>query len=233
MPKQSVPSLLPRRLAGFGDVPAQHQAPVAPVHLLAVLGGGLLGEAPLQRQRLNAGLGDRADGQHPRLMLAGQRHPGRADQGGDGKLHALLRRFQLQLGVAQGEPVRLMGDALIALEQAADDADGFILAVAQQHGINAEHVRIGWQGAWPRAENDPPPRLVIELHEALRHHEWMVIGQRDNAGAELDARSAFSGGGEEQFRRSDHLPAGGVVLAAPKLVEPKTLQVLHKRQVAL
>ena len=47
--------------------------------------------------------------------------------------------------------------------------------------------------------------------------EGMVIGQRDDAGAELDALRALGRRGEEHFRRSDDFPAGRVVLAAPEL----------------
>ncbi len=69
-------------------------------------------------------------------------------------------------------------------------------------------------------------------HHALGDVERVVVGQRDHAGAELDAAGALGGGGEEHLRRGDHLPAGRMVLAAPELVVAELVQVLHQRDVA-
>src|SRR5262249_19814766 len=60
----------------------------------------------------------------------------------------------------------------------------------------------------------------------------VMIGQRDDAGGELDALRALGRGGEEHLRRADHLPAGGVVLAAPEFVIAELVQMLDQVEVA-
>ena len=194
----------------------QH-APVLAIDHLAVLGGGGLREAPLRRQGVQAFLGQRADRDDADAVLAGQRHARRADLRGDRERHVLLQRQQLQRGVLQREPVGRDGQALAA-HQAADDADGLVLAVAQQHRVDAEGVGVRRQRARPGAEDHAPAGHVVELHHPLRHVVGMVIGQGDDAGGELDALRALARRGEEHLGRADHLPAAGVVLAAPELV---------------
>ena len=78
-----------------------------------------------------------------------------------------------------------------------------------------------------------PPRHVVELHDPLRDVERVVVRQRHDAGAELDALGALARGGQEQLRRRDHLPARGVVLAAPELVVAEPVEVRDEVEVAL
>ena len=164
-------------------------------------------------------------------MLAGERHAGRADLRGDDERHVLLQRQQLQRRILQREPLALGRDAL-ALEQTADDADGLVLAVALDHRVDAERVGVGRQRAGPGAEDGPAAGHVVELHHALGDVEGMVVGQRDHAGAEPDALGALAGGRQEHLGRGDRLPAAGVVLAAPELVEPEPVQMLDEIEVA-
>jgi len=56
---------------------------------------------------------------------------------------------------------------------------------------------------------------VIEHHDSLRDVEWMVVRDRDHAGAELDSLGALGGADQEHFGRRDRLPSGGVMLADP------------------
>jgi hypothetical protein len=60
----------------------------------------------------------------------------------------------------------------------------------------------------------------------------MVIGQRDHAGAELDALGALAGGGQKHLGRGDHLPAAGMMLAAPELVVARSVEMLDELEVA-
>ncbi len=211
-------------------MPAQEDAPVLAVDGGAVLLGGRLGETPLGRQRQQPLVRHRAQRDDADAVLAGQRHTGGADLRGDGEGHVLLQRQQLQGGVLQGVPVGLLGDPL-ALEQAADDADRVILAVALNHGIDTERMSVRRQCARAGAEDRPAAGHVVELHHALRHVVGMMVGQRDHAGAELDALGALAGGGEEHFRRGDHLPAAGMMLAAPELVVAELVEMLDEFQV--
>src|SRR3546814_20918147 len=65
---------------------------------------------------------------------------------------------------------------------------------------------------------------VVELDEALRHEERVVIGQRSDARAELDVLRALGRRGDDQLRRGDDLPAGGLMIAAPRLVESQMIE---------
>ena len=125
----------------------------------------------------------------------------------------------------------LGGDAL-AVEQPADDADRLVLAVAQHHRIDAERVRVGRQCAGSGAEDRAPAGHVVELHHALRDVERMVVGQRDDAGGQLDALGALARRGEEHLGRGDHFPAAGVMLAAPEFVVAELVQLLDEIEIA-
>src|SRR5262249_15147103 len=73
----------------------------------------------------------------------------------------------------------------------------------------------------------------VELHDALRHVERVMVGQRNDAGAKPDAPGALGGHGQEQLGRGDHLPAGGMMFAAPELVEAKSVEMPGQSHVAL
>ena len=76
-------------------------------------------------------------------------------------------------------------------------------------------------------------RLVVELHQSLRHHEWVVVRQRDNAGPEFDPRRSFRQRGEEDLRTANNFPTRRVVLPTPELVEPELVEMHTERQIAL
>ena len=82
-------------------------------------------------------------------------------------------------------------------------------------------------------EDDPASGHVVELHHALAHVERVVVGQRHDAGAEPDSLRALTRRREEQLGRSDHLPAGGVVLAHPELVVAELVENRRELEVAL
>src|SRR4029077_7319987 len=48
-----------------------------------------------------------------------------------------------------------------------------------------------------------------------------------------DGARALRGNGNEQLRRADQLPSGGVVLADPRLVEAQPVKPLHKLEIAV
>jgi hypothetical protein len=131
-------------------------------------------------------------------MLAGEGHARRADLGGHRARHLLLQGQELQRRVLEREPVRLVGHAL-ALEQAADDPDGLVLPVAQQHRVDRQRVGVGRQRPGARAEDGPPAGHVVELDHALGDVERMVVRQRHHAGGELDAVGALPRRGQEHL----------------------------------
>src|SRR5262249_10712300 len=57
---------------------------------------------------------------------------------------------------------------------------------------------------------------VVELDDAARDVERVVVRQRDDAGAEHDPLRALAGRGEEQLGGADGLPAAGGGLAGPQ-----------------
>ena len=231
--QQPVLDVTPSLVAGERHVEVEHHPPVGPVHDPVMLGGGLLGEAPLQRQRRQALGGHRTDRQHAHAVLAGERHARRADHRRRHHRDLVLVRQDLQLRVVQREPVALVGEALAACEQALDDRDGLVLAVPQQHRVDAQRVGVRRQCAGPGAEHRPPEAHLVELDDALGDHERMVIGDRGHPGAQLDAAGAHRRSSQEHLGRADRLPSGRVMLTAPELVVPQPVEVGDQVEIPL
>jgi hypothetical protein len=86
---------------------------------------------------------------------------------------------QMQPRLAHPIPFALPRDHL-AGEQAGDDVDGVGHAVALRLGVDTEHHRIRGQQARAKAKHRPAARLVVKLHDAVGHHEGVVVGQRND-----------------------------------------------------
>ncbi len=138
----------------------------------------------------------------------------------------------MSAGVDQIVPVGLLGHDL-ALEEAQDHGEAFHHPVALGRRIDAQHHGVRRQQARPDAEHHAAARLVIELDDAVRRHQGVVIGQRDHAGAELDALGALGRGGDEEFGAGDDLEAGRMVLADPGLVIAEPIEHLDQLEVAM
>ena len=104
----------------------------------------------------------------------------------------------MELRVVELAPLALVGNAFSG-EEPFQDADCFVLAIAQKHVIDAESSRVGGQGAGACAENHAPESHVVELHDPLRDVERVVVGQRNDTCAKSNAaehvRSLVAGGG--------------------------------------
>jgi hypothetical protein len=135
-------------------------------------------------------------------------------------------------GVDQVIPGGLLGHDL-ALEQAQNHRQALHHPVALGHRIDAQHHRVRRQQARPDPEHHPPAGHVVELDDPVRGHEGVVVGQRNDAGAELDPLGALGGGGDEQLRAGDDLEARRVVFADPGLFVTEPVQHLDKLEVAL
>src|SRR5947209_1557732 len=61
----------------------------------------------------------------------------------------------------------------------------------------------------------------------------MVVGQADDARAQLDMSGTLCGSGDKHFRRSDGFPASAVVLADPGLIKAEIIEPLQQLQVTL
>src|SRR5712675_360929 len=106
-----------------------------------------------------------------------------------------------------------------------------LLAVALRHRIDAERVRVGGERPRTGTEDGAASGHVVELHHALRDVEGMVIGQRDHAGAELDALGTLAGGGQEHLRRGDGFPARGMMFTAPEFVISERIELFDEIEV--
>jgi hypothetical protein len=83
-----------------------------------------------------------------------------------------------------------------------------------------------------QTRNHPAAGHVIQLHDALRDVERMVIRQRNDTGGELDAFRPLARRGEEHFGGRDHFPAAGMMFAAPEFVIAKPIEMLDQIEVA-
>ena len=139
-----------------------------------------------------------------------------------------LYRQHLKFGVAQGEPITLVGETLVTIEQPTDHAHGFILPVPQQHRINPQGIRIRRKCTRSGTKNGATSGLMIQLHHTLGDMEGMVVRQRNNTGTQPNPLRALGGSSEEQFRGGDRFPASGMMFAAPKFIKSQLFKLNHQ-----
>ena len=225
--------VLVRLAARFGDVHRADQPQARRVHPAPLLGGEIAGDLPVRRERVVAERIGRGDADHAEVVLAGQpaargRH--RARHGHLGKRLGIGR--DMRAGVDQGVPIGLLGDGLAA-KQSQDHVERLLHAVALGERIDAEHEGVGGEQPRAGAEHDAPAGVVVELNDAVRHHERIVIGQRDHPRAEPDRARPFRGHRDEQLGRADQLPTRRMMLADPGLVITEPIEPLHQLQVTV
>ena len=225
--------LAQRLLVVLRHVGVHDDAPLGTVRGLAVLGRRLLVDAPLLAEHLRSAGNAGADREDAQPMLAGRDHArGRDGAGaGDGEMRVAVGR-EMEPRLLQLEPVGLHRDRLLAFEQAHDRLQRLLHARPLGRGIDAHHVGVGRQRAGAATHHRAAARHVVELHEAVRDHQRVVVGQAGHARAEPDVARALDGGGDENFRRGDGFPAGGVMLADPRLVEAQLVDPLDQLHVA-
>ena len=95
-------------------------------------------------------------------------------------------------------------------------------------GLDAQHAGVARERAGADAEHRAAAGQVVEQDDAVGDVERVVVGEADDAGAEADALRALAGGGEEDLRAGDDLPAAGVVLADPRLVVAELVEALRR-----
>ena len=234
-PAAADPNILHRLFLAFSQMAADDQAPVLPAHRFAVFRRRFLGERP---QFLEAGGAHRvpgdAHGQDRRAVLAGQADPGRGLHRGHGhRQMRLLIGAQLQHRLVQLEPVAFVGEGFRFVEQAQDDAQGFVHHFPLPGRIDAQHQGVGGQGPGADAQDDPAAGQMIQQHHPIGDHQGMMIGQADDAGAEAEIAGALGGGGDKDFRGGDGFPPGAVVFADIGCVKAQGIQPLQQFQVPL
>jgi hypothetical protein len=74
---------------------------------------------------------------------------------------------------------------------------------------------------------------VVEHRDAIGDQPGVVVGERHDAGAELDVLGALGRGGDEDLGAADQLVATRVVLAEPRLVEAEPVELGDALEVVL
>jgi hypothetical protein len=141
-------------------------------------------------------------------------------------------RQQMRARVLQVEPLGLPGHDL-AVEQPDDDVQRLGHAIALLRDGDTQHERIRRQQSRPGAEHHAAARHVIELDDAIRDHERLVVRQRHHAGPEADALGALGCRRDEELGRGDDLEARRMMLADPRFLVAQPIEMLDQREVAV
>ena len=97
----------------------------------------------------------------------------------------------------EGEPLGLAGDRL-AGQQRQDHLERFFHPRPQLGRLDAVHPGVGRQLAGADPEHRPALGQVVEQDDPLGDLEGVVVGQRDDAGAEPDLLGARRAVGQDQ-----------------------------------
>ena len=99
--------------------------------------------------------------------------------------------------------------------------------------LDAHHVGVARQRPGPGAEDQPAAGQVVEQVEPVGHQPGVVVGQRHDAGAELDVLRPLGRGGDEDLGAPDELVAARVVLTEPHLVVAQPVELDGALEVVL
>ena len=99
--------------------------------------------------------------------------------------------------------------------------------------VDAEHLGVGGELPGPTPKDTRPRVRWSSCTMRDGEDQRVVVGERGHPGAEAEVLGALGGGGDELDRVGDDLPAGGVVLADPRLLDAELVEVLHQREVAV
>jgi hypothetical protein len=220
-------------LAGLGDVHRANKAQPRRVHAAPVLGRDVAGDLPVGCERVIAERVGRGDADHPEIVFAGKPPARGRDRADDGDLGIGPGVGQeVQARPFHRVPVGLLGDDL-ALEEAQDCVERLGHAVALGQWVDPHHDRVRGEEARPGSKHDAAARHMVELDDAVGDHHRVVVGQRDDAGAEADVAGALGGEGDKDLGGRDDLEPGRMVLADPRLVKAKPVEPDHQLEIAL
>ena len=100
-------------------------------------------------------------------------------------------------------------------------------------GIDADLQRVMDERPWADPEHGPAAGHVVELDHAVGKHERVVVGQRDDPGAEADVAGALGRGGDEHLGTGDQLEPARMVLADPGFVIVQPVEMLQQLHVTM
>ena len=82
-----------------------------------------------------------------------------------------------------------------------DGLERLLHAVADLRRRHAQHGGIRQVPPGPHAKVDAPPGEVVEQHDAVGHHQRVVVGQAHRSGSEANMPGALGGHCEKDLGR--------------------------------
>ena len=167
-------------------------------------------------------------------MTRGEPRTRRRGDAGDRDVEQRIRiGAQVQARVDELPAIVLEIDGLVALQQPHDDAEAVFQIAPRVRLLDADHRPVGRQRARSDAEHHAPAREMVEQDDALGDPERVVIGEADDAGAELDMARPFGRHRHEDFGRGADLRSRRMMLAAPGFVIAAAVEPLDQLEIAL
>src|SRR3989441_650500 len=132
----------------------------------------------------------------------------------------------LRLGHAEAPVLGLVEARLRVVPELEDQIqdgprDPALLATLR---VKAAHLEVAGEPARAHAPVETASGHLVELGDALREHEGVVIRQTGHPGAELYRLRPGERVGDEQVGTRDVLPHRREVLADPRLLEPQAIE---------
>ena len=147
------------------------------VHRPAVLGGDIVGNLPVGRQRVIAERVGRRDADHAQAILAGHASAGWGYRADHRDLGVRIGVGQdVRPGADQRVPIGLFRNPL-AFEQPQDDIQRLGHPVALRVRVDAQPQRVGCQQAGAGAEHYPAAGVMVQLDDPVRGHQRIMIRQ--------------------------------------------------------
>jgi hypothetical protein len=219
--------------SGVPTTERRDEAQLGRVHDMAVGGRRFVRDFPVAAKDIEPARGRCRDTEHREPIFAGRGAARRGHRAGDREFgEGLGVRQDMRARILEREPLRMVGHRFAA-QQPEDDFQRLDHAAPCIVGIDAEHLGILDEKAGPHAERDAAARHMVELGDAVRDHERIMIGQGDHAGSEMQALRRLRGGRDKELGRCDGLEAPRMMLADPKFVESHPVEQLRQFDIVL
>src|SRR6202035_5875357 len=117
------------------------------------------------------------------------------------------------MGVVELEEGTVERNAALLGEEPHYRLDALDHAAALLSGIDGEHVRVRRESSRAASKHHAPACQMVKQRVAVGDVERVMVRDADHARAEHDTARAPGGGGDENIRRRNDLPSGGMMLA--------------------
>ena len=135
--------------------------------------------------------------------------------------------------VIEREPRAFDRDAALFREQPPDCLDAFDQSFALGRRIDSEHVGVAGERARSAAQNYPAAGDLIEHRVAIGDMERMMVRDADHARPQHYPARARRRRSDENVRRGDYLPSGGMMLTDKSLVVTQMVKPFDQLKIAL